>query len=978
MGARSSDLREGSGAYQINHNCNLDSRAEVARATNVAVVGMNLSSRDYVDALYEQFLQDPSSVPVEWRTYFSSFPDAPVGNSSSVGSGFEAGASQNSAAVGGAGNTASAVTSQTGSPMSLAQLQDRVDQLIRGFRVRGHMAARIDPLGLPRPEQRELIPESYGLLPSDMDKLFSTRTIDGENVRPLGEIVQQMRNTYCRYIGAQFMHIDDYDVRDWLQKRMEGTENRLELSRETQVRILTRLTDAVIFEEFVRRKFVGAKTFSLEGAESLIPLLDLALEEAGNEGIREVVIGMAHRGRLNVLANILGRRAQNIFWGFDDPNPEEHRGGGDVLYHMGYSTDWTTGAGKNVHLSLCFNPSHLEFVNPVAVGRARSKQDRILDTERRQVMPILIHGDAAFAGEGVVQETLNLSELGGYSVGGALHVIVNNQIGFTTIANEGRSTTYASDVAKMLQIPIFHVNGEDPESVAQVIQLAMEFRNEFRRDVVIDMYCYRRLGHNESDEPRFTQPLMYQTIDNKPTVRDSYLERLHKMEGITEEEAVAIAERRKAELQSEFDAAQNDPYTPDTQTMAGYWRGYEGGPEPKEESETGVPIGKLSFLIDQLATVPEDFHLNKKLGRLFSQRREMGEGKRPIDWATAELAAFASLSVDGHRVRLSGQDCGRGTFSQRHAILHDIENGCRHHTLSNLSDDQAVVEIINSPLSEAGVLGFEYGYSLDCPEGLVLWEAQFGDFWNVAQVIVDQFITSAEDKWHRLSGITMLLPHGFEGAGPEHCSARVERFLMLSAEHNIQVVNPTSAAQYFHVLRRQVRRNWRKPLIVLTPKSMLREPAAMSALEELSDGKFHRVIPDEGLLGGNQPERVILATGKIAIELIKLRDEQQRDDVAVIRVEQLYPLPVEEIKAALAPLPDGHPVYWVQEEPANMGAWQFMKVNFGDKLFDRWPLIPITREESASPSTGSKKTHKLEQQEIWDRALAEKKQPVAS
>lgn len=935
---------------------------------------MNLSSRDYLDFWYQEFLRDPSAVPQDWREYFERFGNdaksaASVAEASAAAARASAPQATPRSAPPGGDNVASS--------LSMAQLQDRVDQLIRGFRVRGHLIAKIDPLELPRPEQRELAPESYGLLPSDMEKLFSTRTIDGENVRTLSEIVQQMRNTYCRYIGAQFMHIDDYDVRDWLQKRMEGTENRLQLSRETQVRILTRLTDAVIFEEFMRKKFVGAKTFSLEGAETLIPMLDLTLEKSAEHGIREVVIGMAHRGRLNVLANIMGKRAQNIFWGFDDPQPEENRGGGDVLYHLGYSNDWITSDGTKVHISLCFNPSHLEFVNPVAIGRTRSKQDRRGDTDRQEVMPILIHGDAAFAGEGIVQETLNMSELFGYRVGGTVHVIVNNQIGFTTMANESRSTTYASDVAKMLQIPIFHVNGEDPESVAQVVQLAMEFRREFKRDVVIDVYCYRRLGHNESDEPRFTQPMMYKLIDAKPTIRDSYLNRLMKMNEVTREEADMIAERRKEELQREFDAAQSETYKPDLQTMAGQWTEYTGGPEPVEDTETGVALGKLSYVIQKLSTIPDSFNLNPKLKRVFQQRREMGEGKRPVDWATAELAAFGSLLIEGHRVRLSGQDCGRGTFSQRHAVLHDTEDGSRYNVLADLADDQAAVEIINSPLCEAGVLGFEYGYSLDHPDGLICWEAQFGDFWNVAQVIVDQFITSAEDKWHRLSGITMLLPHGFEGAGPEHCSARVERFLMLTAENNIQVCVPTTASQYFHLLRRQVKRPWRKPLVVLTPKSMLRENLSMSNLDDLSVGTFQRVLGDEKLGPGCKVERVLLGTGKIMLELLKLRDEQHRDDIGIIRLEQLYPLPLTQLEAALDHVPDGTPVYWVQEEPSNMGAAQFIKVNFGDSLFGRWPLSFIARAESASPSTGSKKMHKIEQEELWERALTVR-QTVAS
>ncbi len=920
---------------------------------------MNVFSRAYIDSLYDDFQQDPGSLPKEWQEYFQNFDPSKVAIDSD----------------GLPPKTVSAAWSEPGteSGSGVAQLQDRVDQLIRGFRVRGHLEARIDPLGRPRAANSELSLESYGLHPSDFSRKVSVRTVDGQNFRTLEDVMNLMRQTYCRSIGAQFMHIDDYDVRQWLQKRMEGTRNRMHLHRDTQVRILTRLTDAVIFEEFVRRKFVGAKTFSLEGSETLIPLLDLALEKAGDHGVKDVVLGMAHRGRLNVLANIMGKRAKNIFWGFDDPDPETNRGGGDVLYHMGYSNDWTTSKGKSIHISLCFNPSHLEFVNPVAMGRCRSKQDRDNDTSRSETMTILIHGDAAFAGEGVVQESLNLSQLPGYRVGGTLHVIVNNQVGFTTNPDHSRSTTYASDVAKMLQIPIFHVNGEDPEAVAQVVDLAMEFRHEFKRDVVIDMYCYRRLGHNESDEPRFTQPLMYKTIDDLPTIRDSYLKRLLKMREVTGEEANKIAEVRREKLQQEFDSARDKigGFTPDTQTMEGIWSKFYGGPERQDDDvATGVPIGKLSFVINKLAELPAGFHLNRKLKRVLGARTDSADEKRPIDWPTAELAAFGSLAIEGHPVRLSGQDSGRGTFSQRHAILYDEVTGQAFNPLQQIAEDQAPVEIFNSPLSEAAVLGFDYGYSLDTPDGLVIWEAQFGDFFNAAQVIVDQFICSAEDKWRRLNGLTMLLPHGFEGAGPEHCSGRLERFLTSSAEHNIQIVLPTTAAQYFHVLRRQVKRLWRKPLIVFTPKSLLREPFVMSPLNDLTTGRFERILPDLEVTGGHAPERILLTTGKIGVDLLKSRKEQGRTDFAVIRVEQVYPLPDGQIREALMNYPRDTPVYWVQEEPRNMGAWYFMKVKWDELgLSELAHLNVICRPESASPSTGSKKTHKIEQTELLEAAM---------
>lgn len=943
---------------------------------------MNVFSSDYVEELLEQYNHDPQSVSLEWQQYFASIldghPDQSVGTPGGGNSAHFSASSANGS-VPASGNAEAPVVASTvaaaqqglrpSQSFGLAQLQDRVDQLVRGFRVRGHLSAKIDPLRMKQIDNPELTPEFYGLLPQDMDKKFSTRTVGGTNVRTLNDILNQMSSTYCRYIGAQFMHIDDHHVRDWLVQRMEGTENRISLSREKQLRILTRLTDAVIFEEFVRRKFVGAKTFSLEGAESLIPLLDMTLEKAGEHGIKNIVIGMAHRGRLNVLANIMGKRAENIFWTFNDPDPEAHRGGGDVLYHMGHSSDWTTSTNQNVHLSLCFNPSHLEFVNPVALGRCRAKQDRTGDETRDDSMTLLIHGDAAFAGEGVVQETLNLSELPGYTTGGTLHVIVNNQIGFTTPMDEGRSTTYASDVAKMLQIPIFHVNGEDPEAVAQVVELATEFRREFHRDVVIDMYCYRRLGHNESDEPRFTQPLMYRQIDERPTVRDSYLERLLQMSEISREEADEIAERRKQQLNDDFDRAKKIKYKSDLQSGQGLWEGYYGGQERiDDEIPTGVPLDVLEDVICGIASVPDEFNLNPKLRRLMDQRTEMGTGDRPVDWATAELAAFGTLAIEKHGIRLSGQDCGRGTFSQRHAVLSDSETGGRYCSLQFLDEEQANVEIINSPLSETGVLGFDYGYSLDSPDKLILWEAQFGDFWNAGQVIVDQFIASAEDKWKRLSGMVMLLPHGFEGAGPEHSSARIERFLLLSAEHNMQICIPTSAAQYFHLLRRQVKRNWRKPLVVFTPKSLLREPMVMSKREELVENQFQRLIIDN--IGQGTPEKVLIGTGKICIDMLKSIQENPEDrDLRIIRMEQLYPLPKDELENALSDLPDGTPIYWVQEEPLNMGSWSFIKVNFGDSMFGRFPLNVISRPESASPSTGSKKAHKIEQDELIERAL---------
>ncbi|MBV9865540.1 MAG: 2-oxoglutarate dehydrogenase E1 component [Abitibacteriaceae bacterium] len=956
----------------------------------------------FVEELYAQYMRDAASVPNEWREYFASLSPQPTrsGNgeqaeefhlgpsfrpssvfnpAGSNGATYTNGASHTNGSAYRNGSHGSATangvsTNGTGAKVDAQEvdkataLQDRVDQLIRAYRVRGHMIARLDPLGLPRPHPPELNPAFYGFTAEDMERHFSCETLHCEGTLPLRDIISHLHNTYCRFIGVQFMHIDALTVRNWLQERMEMTQNRIELGREEQIRILTRLTDAVTFEEFIRRKYVNAKSFSLKGAESLVPLLDLAIEKAAEQDIDEIVMAMAHRGRLNVLANIIGKSPREIFREFEDADPDLHVGGGDVKYHLGYNNDWETATGRKVHLALCFNPSHLEFVDPVALGRMRAKQDRAGDLQRRRGMVLMIHGDAAFAGEGVIQEILNMSQLKGYSVGGTLHVIVNNQVGFTTSPKEGRSSPYASDVAKMLQIPIFHVNGEEPEAVAQVVKLALDFRQAFKRDVVIDMYCYRRLGHNESDEPSFTQPAMYRAIEQRKPVREAYLEHLLKLGGMTAEEADEIAEHRSSQLEKELTEARSESYHPPNKLRD--TGGYQGGPESQtEDVPTGVAKERLSSLLEIQTHPPQGFQVHPKIERLLQARRAMAAGERPLDWSNAEALAFASLAVEGVRIRLTGQDSERGTFSQRHAVLHDVVDDHTYMPLQNLSADQAPVEIYNSPLSETGVLGFEYGYSLDSLSSLTLWEAQFGDFWNVAQVIVDQFISSAEDKWHHLSGLVLLLPHGFEGMGPEHSSARLERFLELAAEDNIQVVYPTTPAQYFHLLRRQVLRKWRKPLVVMSPKSLLRHLEAVSTLDELAQGAFQRIIPDVSHTDGKDIKRILLCTGKIYYELDKQRESLKRDDVAILRLEQLYPLSHQVLQSALAPYPDGTPVYWVQEEPENMGAWRYMRVQFGDKLFGRLPFAGVYRPASASPATGSASSHKKEQEQILAEAF---------
>ncbi|MGH7826297.1 MAG: 2-oxoglutarate dehydrogenase E1 component [Candidatus Binatia bacterium] len=914
---------------------------EMDRLTNTA----NLA---YVEELYAAYLKEPSAVPSDWQSYFAKLENS---------DGLRPSVEQNG--------------KEQPIPAPLeSTLQDQLNAMIHAYRTFGHRVARIDPLNLRKEHITELDPEFFGFTGVHIEKLFPAEFLGLSGPRTLREIVQRLKTTYCGSIGIEFMHIEDASIRHWLQERIERDENRLALSRAQRLRIFTRLTDAVTFEEFLRKKFVGAKSFSLEGAESLLPLLDFAIEKAAQENLQEIVLAMAHRGRLNVLANIIGKRRWEIFREFEDPASSTQAVHGDVKYHLGYSNDYQTASGRMIHLSLCFNPSHLEFVDPVAVGRMRAKQDRVGDKGRQRGMVFLIHGDASFAGEGVVQETLNLSRLDAYSVGGTLHVIINNQIGFTTAPEEGRSSTYATDVAKMLETPIFHVNGNDPEAVARAVQLAMDFRHSFKRDVVVDMYCYRRFGHNEGDEPTFTQPALYRAIAKQKPLRQAYLQQLLAQGDLTQEAADKMVTDRRDALETELALARREDSIPKPQSFGGLWSGYYGGPEAEaEEVGTAVEKTRLTALLTAQTRLPANFTLHPKLERAVQIRRQMAEGKKPLDWSAGEALAFASLATEGVRIRLSGQDAARGTFSQRHAVLHDFDNGRLYIPLQHLSPEQAPVEIYNSPLSEAGVLGFEYGYSLDCPDGLVLWEAQFGDFVNAAQVIIDQFITTAEEKWRRLSGVVLLLPHGLEGLGPEHSSARMERFLQLGAIDNIQVVYPTTPAQYFHCLRRQALRKWRKPLVIMTPKSLLRHPHAVSSLEGCAEGRFQPIIPD----GRDQPKstrRVILCAGKVYYDLDNRRREASYDDVAILRIEQLYPLQEEALRAALERYGDNTPVFWVQEEPENMGAWPYLNGRFRGKIFDRRPLSVICRQRSASPATGSSRMHREQQSRLLTASFA--------
>ena len=917
---------------------------------------INVDNLDFVEEVLEQYQRQPELVDPAWRQFFDNM--GINGHRLALGPSFSARSIFNAAPPSSAGD---------------AFKQERVDQLIRAYRVRGHRTAHLDPLGSEPAPFPELQLSHYGLEEADLDQRYWALSLGLKEAVPLRQILKILHNTYCRALGVQYMHIDDPEPKFWLQQTMETSQNTRALSYAEQIRILTRLTDAEIFEEFIHRKYVGAKRFGLEGAESLIPLLDLALEDAGEFGIEDIVIGMAHRGRLNVMANIMQKPPGQIFREFDDKNPELHFGRGDVKYHLGHQSTWTTSTEKKIDLTLCFNPSHLELVGAVVLGRARARQEKLGVGGHRKVLGIVIHGDAAFAGQGVVQEMLNLSEIPGYSVGGTIHIIVNNQVGFTTSPKQARSGTYPTDVAKMLQIPIIHVNGENPEAVAQAIRLAMQYRHRFLKDVVIDMWCYRRHGHNEGDDPTYTQPLMYKQIAARPSVREGYIQSLINLPKSGEiqlrrDEADEIARRRREYLEAELAKARQKDYDYQHLTPPG---GYRGGlDKDTPEVATSVPQEQLSKLLLQLGEAPPDFTLHPKLEKmLLEPRRAMARAERPLDWGSAENLCYASLVTQGIPVRLSGQDVGRGTFSHRHAVYYDNDNGQSYIPLTRLSSEQARFQVWDSPLSEVAVLGFEYGLNLDRLEGLNIWEAQFGDFVNVAQCIIDQFIVSSEDKWSRLNSLVMLLPHGFEGQGPEHSSARLERFLGLAAEDNIQVVNLTTPAQLFHCLRRQVLRSLRKPLVVMSPKSLLRHPECVSNLTEFSEGSFQRVLPDEGAGASSKVSRILLCSGKLYYELDAYRKANQRKDVAIVRLEQLYPFPDQQLKSALSAFPKTTPIIWVQEEPANMGALPFLRYRIEDKFYERHPFLAASRPESASPATGSSASHKIEQASLIEQAF---------
>lgn len=937
----------------------------MAESPDTALTGINAA---YLEAIVAQYLDDPSSVDQSWRDYFVG-----EGRHYVAGPAPTAGPSFTPSTIFDPPQHATngvAPAFLIGTDMLAAQV--RIGQLITAYRSYGHMKAQLDPLGIwDRKAPAELDIRHWGFTEADLDRTYSTAGLHGVDSMTLREAVAFLDETYCRSIGVEFRHIRDREVQEWLHERIEKNCNHVELDNDTQQFIFGKLSEAAAFEQFLHVKFRGKKRFSLEGAETMIPLLALLIEESGQRGVREIVIGMPHRGRLNVLVNILGKRYGAIFHAFKDEDAEDMLGRGDVKYHLGHSADITTRHGTKIHLSLTFNPSHLEAINPVVEGRVRAKQDRFGDTERERALPVLLHGDAAFPGQGIVPETLNLMNLEGYSTGGTIHIVVNNQIGFTTPPDESRSSQYCTDIAKVIEAPIFHVNGEDPEAVAQTVMIAAEFRQRFKSDVIIDMYCFRRYGHNEADEPTFTNPVMYAAVDKHPSSQRIYADHLKKQGLLNEDDMQAIALRVEDALNSELDNAGADNET----ALQGVWKGYVGGKDSAvERTPTKISREALEEVVTKMTTWPEDFAINRKVGRLMDKRRAILDSDEPVvDWGTAETIAYGSLLLEGARVRLSGQDSQRGTFSHRHAVLTDQESGKRYTPLGNMRPgEQAPFECINSPLSEAAVLGFEFGYALDAPDALVIWEAQFGDFANGAQIIIDQFISATEDKWDRICGLVMLLPHGFEGQGPEHSSARLERFLALCAEDCMQVVNLTTPAQIFHCLRRQVVRKWRKPLVVMSPKSLLRLRAAGSRPSELVEGHFQRVIPEGLLADTSAARRAVICSGKVYYDLLSRRDVTGDTSTALIRLEQMYPFPADEIREAVDALGGVDEVVWCQEEPMNMGAFYFLHHRM-TALFDGVaPLRWVTRPASASPATGSAKAHVIEQEALLDRVYQSK------
>ena len=915
---------------------------------------------EFLDSLYEQYLRDPASVAERWREYFTQL--APAG-SEPAHAAVRAAIAQRAAAGGPA-------TSGTVAQAANAK-QAAVSRLIQFWINRGHLVATIDPLRLtPRARPRILDLDYFGLAPSDLDTEFFTgsRTPAVPKQLKLREILALLQYIYGGNVGAEFAHVSNSEERLWLQDEFQEGRLTHRFDSEERRNILWQLTAAEGLERYLHTRYVGQKRFSLEGGDALIPLLDDLIQRAGGVAVEEVVIGMAHRGRLNVLVNVLGKSPAELFSEFEGAyDTSRLKGSGDVKYHKGFSADLHTASG-NVHTVLAFNPSHLEVVDPVVEGSVRARQERRGDQRAARVLPLLIHGDAAFAGQGVVMETLQLSQARGFFTGGTVHVIVNNQVGFTTSEPaDARSTMYCSDVAKMLEVPIFHVNADDAEAVVFVTRLALEYRMRFRKDVVIDLVCYRRHGHNEADEPAATQPGMYRVIRAHPSARRLYADQLIAAGVLAESDAQAMLEQYRNGLDAGRPQARaslgliGNKYTVD-------WSAY-AQVDWTERVATGVELPRLRALGERITRLPEGFTLHPRVAQVMANRRKMVQGELPLDWGCAESLAYAALLEDGFSVRISGQDSGRGTFFHRHAVLHDQNTDATWIPLQHVADRQPRVEVIDSVLSEEAVMGFEYGYATTEPRALVVWEAQYGDFANGAQVIIDQFLSSGEAKWERFCGLTLLLPHGYEGAGPEHSSARLERFLQLCAENNMQVCVPSTPAQMFHMLRRQMRQSFRKPLIVMTPKSLLRHELSVSALEELTRGAFARVIGEIDELAAPDVRRVVFCSGKVYFDLLKARRKEALRNVALVRIEQLYPFPGEEYQAILGRYGGAREIVWCQEEPQNQGAWYQIRHRLQELSLDRLPVLYAGRAPSAAPATGISKIHEIEQQRLVAAAL---------
>ncbi|MFT8232729.1 2-oxoglutarate dehydrogenase E1 component [Pseudomonas guariconensis] len=920
----------------------------------------------YVEELYELYLHDPNAVPEEWRTYFQKLPadgsTATDVSHSTIRDHF----------VLLAKNQRRAQPVSAGSVSSEHEKkQVEVLRLIQAYRMRGHQAAKLDPLGLwQRPAPVDLSINHYGLTNADLDTTFRTGDLFiGKEEASLREIFDALQKTYCRTIGAEFTHIVDSEQRSWFQQRLESVRGRPEFSADVQTHLLERVTAGEGLEKYLGTKYPGTKRFGLEGGESLIPMLDEMIQRSGSYGTKEVVIGMAHRGRLNVLVNTFGKNPRELFDEFEGKKMNE-LGSGDVKYHQGFSSNVMTPGGE-VHLAMAFNPSHLEIVSPVVEGSVRARQDRRNDTVGDKVLPISIHGDAAFAGQGVVMETFQMSQTRGFKTGGTVHIVINNQVGFT-ISNplDSRSTEYATDVAKMIQAPILHVNGDDPEAVLFVTQLAIDYRMQFKRDVVIDLVCYRRRGHNEADEPNGTQPLMYQQISKQRTTRELYADALIQAGRIDAERAQAKIDEYRNALDNGLHVVKSLVKEPNRELFVD-WRPYLGHAWTARH-DTRFDLKTLQDLSAKLLELPEGFVVQRQVAKIYEDRQKMQAGGLPINWGYAETMAYATLQFEGHPIRMTGQDIGRGTFSHRHAVLHNQKDASTYVPLQNLFPGQPKFELYDSFLSEEAVLAFEYGYSTTTPNALVIWEAQFGDFANGAQVVIDQFITSGEHKWGRLCGLTMLLPHGYEGQGPEHSSARLERYLQLCAEHNIQVCVPTTPAQIYHLLRRQVIRPLRKPLIVLTPKSLLRHKLAVSTLEDLAEGSFQTVIPEVDTLDPAKVERLVLCSGKVYYDLLEKRRAEGREDIAIVRIEQLYPFPEDDLVEILAPYTNLKHAVWCQEEPMNQGAWYSSQHHMRRILTRHNKALVLEyagRDASAAPACGYASMHAEQQEKLLQDAF---------